>query len=99
MQQVQDRLHGLLTMFIEPTHNPLPINSRMINSSIKYKIFLDSEPDGRAMMYAGSGLSFIHNNSYYLTGVTNTHAIKSIELCTKVQYYIQWIRELYNKHK
>ncbi|XP_060872108.1 uncharacterized protein LOC132946242 [Metopolophium dirhodum] len=50
---------------------------------------------------SGAGLSFIHSNLYYLTGVAsmkdpNTNS--SIAVFTDVKHHIQWIRRLYDKY-
>ncbi|XP_022162710.1 uncharacterized protein LOC111028389 isoform X2 [Myzus persicae] len=51
--------------------------------------------------FSGAGLSFIHSDSYYLTGVAclmdpNTNG--SIIVFTDIKYHVQWIRGLLNKH-
>ncbi|CAI6368302.1 unnamed protein product [Macrosiphum euphorbiae] len=50
---------------------------------------------------SGAGLCFFHSDSYYLTGVVsikdpNTNNL--IAVFTEVNYHIQWIRGLFNKH-
>eukprot|EP00102_Acyrthosiphon_pisum_P021358 XP_016658568.1 PREDICTED: complement C1s-A subcomponent isoform X2 [Acyrthosiphon pisum] len=50
---------------------------------------------------SGAGLSFLHSNSYYLTGVVSIkdpNTENSIAVFTEVKYHIQWIRGLYKKH-
>ncbi|CAI6346657.1 unnamed protein product [Macrosiphum euphorbiae] len=50
---------------------------------------------------SGAGLSFLHSNSYYLTGVVSIkdpNTKNSIAVFTEVKYHIQWIRELYRKY-
>ncbi|XP_060881629.1 uncharacterized protein LOC132953090 [Metopolophium dirhodum] len=51
---------------------------------------------------SGAGLCFLHSNSYHLTGVVSIkdpNSKNSIAVFTEIKYHIQWIRELYNKHK
>jgi len=50
---------------------------------------------------SGTGLCFLHSDSYYLTGLVSIKDPKinsSIAVFTEVKYHIQWIRKLYNKH-
>ncbi|CAI6344248.1 unnamed protein product [Macrosiphum euphorbiae] len=50
---------------------------------------------------SGAGLSFLHSNSYYLTGVVSIkdpNTKNSIAVFTEVKHHIQWIRELYKKY-
>jgi len=50
---------------------------------------------------SGAGLSFLHSDSYYLTGVVSVkdpETNNSIATFTDVKYHIQWIRGLYNQH-
>jgi len=47
---------------------------------------------------SGSGLSFLHSKSYYLTGVLSlkeTSSNNSIALFTDIKHHILWIRRLY----
>ncbi|XP_060881631.1 uncharacterized protein LOC132953091 isoform X2 [Metopolophium dirhodum] len=50
---------------------------------------------------SGAGLSFLHSNSYYLTGIASVNdpnTNNSIATFTEIKYHIQWIRGLYNKY-
>ncbi|XP_016655958.1 modular serine protease isoform X2 [Acyrthosiphon pisum] len=50
---------------------------------------------------SGAGLSFLHSNSYYLTGIASVNdpnTNNSIAAFTEIKYHIQWIRGLYNKY-
>jgi len=50
---------------------------------------------------SGAGLSFLHSNSYYLTGVASIkdqETNNSVAVFTEVKHHIKWIRRLYNKH-
>ncbi|XP_029342388.1 uncharacterized protein LOC115033024 isoform X1 [Acyrthosiphon pisum] len=50
---------------------------------------------------SGAGLSFLHSNLYYLTGIVSIkdpNTENSIAVFTEIKYHIQWIRGLYNKH-
>ena len=50
---------------------------------------------------SGSGLTFLHSKSYYLTGVLSLKqksSNNSIALFTDFKHHIQWIRRLYQKH-
>ena len=50
---------------------------------------------------SGAGLTFLHSNFYYLSGVVSVkdpNTNNSIAVFTDVKYHIQWIRELYNKY-
>ncbi|XP_029345751.1 mannan-binding lectin serine protease 2 [Acyrthosiphon pisum] len=50
---------------------------------------------------SGAGLSFLHSNSYYLTGVASVKDPEkndSVAVFTEIKHHIQWIRRLYNKH-
>ncbi|XP_060870828.1 transmembrane protease serine 9-like isoform X2 [Metopolophium dirhodum] len=52
--------------------------------------------------YGGAGLSFLHSNSYYLTGVSSVkdpESNNSIAVFTEVKFHIQWIRGLYNRYR
>ncbi|XP_022182774.1 uncharacterized protein LOC111042453 isoform X2 [Myzus persicae] len=58
---------------------------------------------GQSMInaYAGSGISFLHDNSYYLTGilsVTNYLSNDTVIGFTDIKYHVQWIRGILNKH-
>jgi len=51
--------------------------------------------------YGGGGLSFLHSNLYYLTGVVSIkdpNTNNSISIFTEVKYHIKWIRGLFYKH-
>jgi len=68
---------------------------------INYKIFLVSG-QGLGKGDSGAGLSFLHSNLYYLTGVVSIkdpNTKTAIAVFTKIKYHIQWIRGLYIKHK
>ncbi|KAE9523065.1 hypothetical protein AGLY_016537 [Aphis glycines] len=57
--------------------------------------------DGVGTGYGGAGISFVHSNSYYLTGVVNVKEpiLKySITVFIDIQHYIYWIRQLYTKY-
>jgi len=72
----------------------------MINLGIIYKIFL--VPGQGVGNVSGAGICFLHSNSYYLTGVASVkdaNTNNSVVVFTEVKYHIQWIRELYKKHK
>ncbi|XP_060872105.1 uncharacterized protein LOC132946240 [Metopolophium dirhodum] len=48
---------------------------------------------------SGAGLSFLHSNLYYLTGVASVkdpNTNNSIAVFTEVKHHIQWINKLYN---
>jgi len=50
---------------------------------------------------AGAGISFLHSNSYFLTGVFTLEDTKSnytISGFTDIKYHVQWIRGILNKH-
>jgi hypothetical protein len=50
---------------------------------------------------SGAGLTFLHSNSYYLTGlvsVKDPNTNHSIAVFTNVKHHIKWLRELYNKY-
>ncbi|XP_060836526.1 modular serine protease-like isoform X1 [Rhopalosiphum padi] len=50
---------------------------------------------------SGAGLTYLHFESYYLTGVVSVkdpNTNNSIAVFTDVKRHIQWIRELYNKY-
>jgi len=52
--------------------------------------------------YDGAGLSFLHSNSYYLTGVTSVKdedSNNSIAAFIEVKNRIKWISKLYYKYK
>jgi len=72
----------------------------MIKLSIMNKIYFVS---GRGVNSgdSGAGLSFLHSNLYYLTGVASVkdpYTNNSIAGFTDVKHHIQWIRRLYNKY-
>jgi len=72
----------------------------MINLIINYKIFLVAG-EGASVGYAAAGLSFFHNNSYYLTGIMSlkeSESNNSITIFTEVMYHTQWLRGLYDKY-
>ncbi|XP_060836525.1 modular serine protease-like isoform X2 [Rhopalosiphum padi] len=49
----------------------------------------------------GAGLTFLHSDFHYLTGVLSVKDVttnNSVTVFTDVKYHIQWIRELYNKY-
>jgi len=70
----------------------------MIKASIMNKIYFVSGQgvnDGDS----GSGLSFLHSNLYYLTGVASVKdpdTNNSIALFTDVKHHIGWINKLYD---
>jgi len=50
---------------------------------------------------SGRGISFIHLNSYYLTGIISVIInlpTSTVIACTDVIYHVQWIRGVLNKH-
>ncbi|XP_060837335.1 modular serine protease-like [Rhopalosiphum padi] len=50
---------------------------------------------------SGAGLTFLHSDYYYLTGIVSVkdpNTFNSIAVFTGVKRHIQWIRELYNKY-
>lgn len=50
---------------------------------------------------SGAGLTFLHSDLYYLTGVVSIKdaiANNSIAVFTGLKQHIPWIRELYNKY-
>jgi len=52
--------------------------------------------------YGGGGLSFLHSNLYYLTGVSSVKdpdSNNSIVVFTEVEFHMQWIRGLYNRYR
>jgi len=52
--------------------------------------------------YGGAGLSFLHSNSYYLTGVSSVKdpdSNNSIAVFTEVKFHVQWIRGFYNRYR
>lgn len=72
----------------------------MINLSIMNKIFLISG-QGVGSGDSGSGLCFLHSDSYYLTGVVSskdTDKNYSIATFTEIKYHIEWIRELFDRY-
>ncbi|XP_060870753.1 serine protease 48-like [Metopolophium dirhodum] len=76
-----------------------PNVSRVVLTFDKFCTASELGPDV-SVGYDGDGLSFFHNNSYYLTGVTGIKdPLSSLTVFTEVKYHIQWIRGLYNKHK
>lgn len=70
--------------------------------SYVYKISLVSGK-GVGVAFSGAGLTFMHYNSHYLTGIACL-AIKdsttndSITVFTDIEHHVQWIRGLLNKH-
>ncbi|CAI6346329.1 unnamed protein product [Macrosiphum euphorbiae] len=76
-----------------------PSVSRVVLTDDKFCTTSELGPDV-SVGYDGDGLSFFHNNSYYLTGVTGVKdRLRSIIVFTEVKYHMTWIRELYNQHK
>ncbi|XP_060870752.1 venom prothrombin activator porpharin-D-like [Metopolophium dirhodum] len=58
--------------------------------------------EGAGVGYAAAGLSFFHDDSYYITGITSlkeSDSNNSITIFTEVQYHTQWLRGLYDKYK
>ncbi|XP_026815140.1 modular serine protease-like isoform X2 [Rhopalosiphum maidis] len=50
---------------------------------------------------SGAGLTFLHSDFYYLTGIVSLkdpNTKNSIAVFTNVRFYIKWLRELYNKY-
>jgi len=50
---------------------------------------------------SGAGLTVLHSNYHYLTGVVsvkNPGTNNSIAFFTNVKHHIQWLRVLYNKY-
>jgi len=50
---------------------------------------------------SGGGLTFLHSNIYYLTGVVSIkdpETKNAIAVFTDVRYHMQWIRRLFYKH-
>jgi len=82
--------------------HPLSNSSNIFNLFLKYNISLISELGKR--LYDGSGgtgISFLHFNSYYLTGilsVKNSLKFGTIFGFTDIKYHIKWIRQVLNKH-
>jgi len=77
--------------------NRYSITVDLFNLGIIYKIFFVSG-QGVGKGDSGAGLSFLHYDSYFLTGVVsikdpNTNS--SIAVFTELKYHIQWIRGLY----
>jgi len=51
---------------------------------------------------SGAGLCFVHSDLYYLTGVVSSkdpETNNSIAAFTDIKSHINWIRELFVKHK
>jgi len=51
--------------------------------------------------HKGTGISFLHSNSYFLTGVNSLwHANSNYTISgfTDIKYHVQWIRGIFNKH-
>jgi len=72
----------------------------MLNLCIIYKICLVPGQD-MGEGDSGSGLTFLHSKSYYLTGVLSLKqksSNNSIALFTDFKHHIQWIRRLNQKH-
>lgn len=49
----------------------------------------------------GAGLTVLHSNYYYLTGVVSvkdSSTNNSIAVFTNVKHHIQWLHVLYNKY-
>jgi len=81
---------------------PLPNYKNIFN--LCYMIILISHVSGpRLCPYhrnSGQDLSFLHSNSYFLTGVMslkNIHNIYTVYGFTDIKYHVQWIREILNK--
>jgi len=65
-----------------------------------YKIYLVL---GREMGEgdSGAGLTFLHSEFYYLTGVLSLrekYSNNSIAVFTDIKYHVEWIRRLFNEH-
>uniref|UniRef100_A0A2S2NAE1 Peptidase S1 domain-containing protein n=1 Tax=Schizaphis graminum TaxID=13262 RepID=A0A2S2NAE1_SCHGA len=61
------------------------------------KLFLISE-QGVREGDSGAGLMFLHNNSYYLTGVMSVkdpNSNDTVAVFTDIKFHIQWLRELF----
>jgi len=82
-----------------PHMHQLPNNSNMFKLFFRYKISLVSELE-KSILNFGSSISFLHSNSYYLTGILSYAGIgnNSIIGYTNIKYHIQWIRGVVNKH-
>lgn len=51
---------------------------------------------------SGSGLIFLHSQSYFLTGILSLKqqfSNNSIAVFTDVKNHVQWIHEKYKKHQ
>jgi len=49
----------------------------------------------------GAGISFLHRNSYFLTGVlglVHMDTYYNVPAFTDIKYHVQWIRGILNKH-
>jgi len=52
--------------------------------------------------FSGAGITFVHSNYFYLTGVTsvkNPNANSSIIVFTDIYHHVKWIRKVYNKYR
>jgi len=66
-----------------------------------YKISLVSESE-EVNDITGAGISFLHSNSYFLTGVLGlNHFVNKTSAVlgfTDIKFHVQWIRGLLKKH-
>jgi len=72
----------------------------MINLSITNKLFLISG-QGVGKGDSGAGLCFLHQGSYYLTGVVSIKDPNSknpIAVFTGVKNHMQWISRLFKRY-
>lgn len=75
-----------------------------MNNSVMYNIFLVSERDFEYRL-SRAGLSFVHSNTYFLTGVIPMDS-RSFDIkrnnkllgLTDIKYYVPWIHGILNKH-
>jgi len=72
----------------------------MINLSITNKLFLISG-QGVNREDSGAGLCFLHQGSYYLTGIVSIkepNSNNSIAVFREVKYHMQWISKLFKRY-
>eukprot|EP00102_Acyrthosiphon_pisum_P020557 XP_016657767.1 PREDICTED: limulus clotting factor C-like [Acyrthosiphon pisum] len=78
------------------------MNPSVPSSALTYDKFCAASELGPdvSVKYDGDGLSFFHNNSYYLTGVTCVKdPLNSLTVFTEVKHHVHWIRGLNTESK
>lgn len=79
--------------------HPLPNNRKIFNLFLINKIYLVLEP---LYSYQGLGITFLHSNSHFLTGINTRYDEDTNERMVQqfidLRFYVHWIRGLINKH-